>query len=76
MADVELATFDRSDTDRLAVSFREYEGHHFIDLRLQYKNQDGAWLPSKKGITVKMRELHGVADALVKACELATKVRK
>ncbi len=75
-ADVELATFERSPTERLAVLFRQYEGHHFVDIRLQFKTEDGRWLPTKKGLTVKLREVFGFADAIAKGCELAKGVRR
>lgn len=72
--DVVLVALDRSPTERLAVLWREYEGHHFVDLRVQFKANDGRWLPTKKGVTVKVREIWNVADALAKACELAKAV--
>jgi hypothetical protein len=74
--DVQIATFERGETERLAVLFRQYEGHHFLDLRIQFRAEDGTWRPTKKGVTVKMRELFGVADAITKACELAKTVRR
>ena len=75
-ADVELATFERGPTERLAVLFSEYEGHHFVDVRVQFRTGDGRWLPTKKGVTIKMREVFNVADAFAKACELAKGVRR
>jgi hypothetical protein len=74
-ADVLIATFDRRDGERLAVLFREYEGFHFLDLRIQFE-KNGTWLPTKKGVTIKLRELSGVADAIAEACELAKGVVK
>lgn len=74
--DVELATFERRGDERLAVSWREYGGTHFLDVRLQFKAADGTWRPTKKGITVKVAEIFGVHDALEKACELAKAVRR
>lgn len=74
-ADVQIATFERGKGERLAILWREYEGFHFLDIRVQFE-KDGAWLPTKKGVTVKLRELHNVSDAIAKACELAKAVRK
>jgi hypothetical protein len=74
--DVELIALERSKTERLAVLWREYEGYHFVDIRVQFRADDGRWLPTKKGITVKLRELHNVFDALAKACELAKAVAR
>jgi transcriptional coactivator p15 (PC4) len=74
-ADVQLATFERGKGERLAILWREYEGFHFVDIRVQFE-KDGQWLPTKKGITVKLREIFGVFDAIAKGCELAKVVRK
>lgn len=75
-ADVQIATFERGETERLCVALREYQGHHFIDVRVQFRAEDGEWRPTKKGITIKMRELHLFSDAIGKACELAKAVRQ
>lgn len=74
--DVELAVFERREGERLAVLWRQYEGHHFVDLRVQFRAEDGRWLPTKKGVTVKVREVFSVADAFAKACELAKQVQR
>lgn len=69
--DVELCVLERSPTERLAILWREYEGHRFLDLRIQFMTPEGKWLPTKKGITVKLRELWNASDAIAKACSLA-----
>lgn len=74
-ADVTIATFERGKGERFAVIWREFEGFHFLDLRVQFE-KEGQWLPTKKGVTVKLRELFSVADALAKACELAKTVQR
>ena len=37
-------------------------------IREYYKAEDGSWRPTKKGITIRGRELHAVAIALLRAC--------
>jgi hypothetical protein len=74
--DVELVVLERGKGERFAVLWREYEGFHFLDLRVQFQAEDGRWLPTKKGVTVKLRELHNVADAFARAVELAKEVRR
>ena len=74
--DIELVTFERRGGERLAVMWREYEGHHFVDLRIQFKTEDGEWKPTKKGVTIKVHELWNAGDAIAKACELAKAVAK
>jgi hypothetical protein len=71
-----IVTFPRSDTERLSVSFDEYEGSHFVSARIQFKGPDGQWHPTKKGVTIKLRELFEFHDAIGKACEMAKQVRR
>jgi hypothetical protein len=74
--DITIATFERGPTERLAVQFREFETHHFLDVRIQFLGSEGQWLPTRRGLTIKLRELYGFADAVTKACDLASKVKK
>jgi hypothetical protein len=73
--DLPIATFERGKGERLAVLWREFEGYHFVDLRVQFL-KDGVWLPTKRGTTIKLRELFSVHDAISRACELAKDVRR
>ena len=59
----------------LRVSVDEYQGHSFISLRLWERGTDGEWWPTKKGISVRLGEAEGVADALMRGLELAGGVR-
>lgn len=72
--DVVLATFPRKANERLVVSWREYNGHHFADVRVHFRADDGEWRPTKSGATVKIAELFNFADAIERACELAKAV--
>ena len=46
----------KSDTERVEVSLGEYEGHRYLDIRQRYLAND-KWLPTKKGVTVKVGQL-------------------
>jgi hypothetical protein len=41
----------------------------WTDIREFWKGDDGVWRPSRKGITVRARELSAVAEALSKAAK-------
>jgi hypothetical protein len=71
--DVTLATFDRSsrekpDCEQLRIQVREYEGRHYVDIRAYYRpDAESEWRPTKKGITVRAKELDACIAALTKA---------
>ncbi len=61
-----LASFDRSnpekpDCDRVLVQIREYHGERYIDIRAHYRTDTADdWRPTRKGISVRARELDGI----------------
>jgi len=59
-----LATFPRTETEELRVELAEYEGKPFLNLRIWFRSTDGAWLPTKKGVTIRMREISDLVAAL------------
>jgi hypothetical protein len=66
-----LATFPRKAHDgpecELRVSLEEYQGNPFVSVRVWERDQAGQWWPTKKGVSVRMGEADGVAEALLRA---------
>lgn len=68
-----LATIARGPGKELRLRWREFKGHHFLDIR-EWSRRDEAsdWWPTKgKGITIKARELADVIQALAAAKALS-----
>lgn len=59
-----LVTFPRTDTEELRVELASLDGHPFINLRIWFRTPAGQWLPTKKGVTVRLRELPELLRAL------------
>lgn len=60
-----LATFERHGGEELRVSLAEFNGHPFVSLRVWAPSQDGQLWPVRgKGVSVKLREVAGLAEAL------------
>ena len=58
--------------DELRVSLDAFEGHPYISIRLwMLDRRSGAWWPTKKGLSIRMREAGDVADAIREALRLA-----
>jgi hypothetical protein len=55
---------------KLRIAVKSYEGHAYLDLRVWWRKENGTWLPGKKGITVRARELADVQRALSEAGRL------
>lgn len=51
-------------TLELRVVFSEYNGHPFIGVREWFKTQEGEWRPTKKGFSIKPREVGKVIATL------------
>lgn len=60
-----LATIKRGDDEELRLSWAQYNGRNFLNIRVWKKGEDGAWWPEKsKGMTVRVRELADFADGV------------
>jgi hypothetical protein len=71
-----LATFPRSDRQggesELRVDLSRYQGHPYVSVRLWTQDRiTGDWWPTRKGVSVRLSEADGVAEALVQAVRLA-----
>jgi hypothetical protein len=69
---VRITAIARGDDEELRLSWAEYNGRKFLNIRVWKKAEDGTWWPEKgKGLTVRTRELPAFADGIAKAVELA-----
>jgi hypothetical protein len=55
---------ERSATERLIIEESEFKGHLLVSLRIYFLNDDGTWLPTKKGVTFKREQLDEVLGYL------------
>jgi hypothetical protein len=59
--------------DRIIVSTKEFKGKEYIDVRLHFENDQGEWIPTKKGISLTPENLDEMIDLLVKARKTVAK---
>jgi len=57
-------------SEQLRVVFSSYRGHPFVGLRVWFRGVDGAWHPTRRGVTIRLRELSTVQAALGEAVRL------
>ncbi|HAX18565.1 MAG TPA: transcriptional regulator [Actinobacteria bacterium] len=55
--------------DRIIVSLTEFKGRQYVDIRTYFENQEGEWIPTKKGISLTPENL----DDMIKFLEEAKK---
>ena len=64
---VRLATINRSEDEELRLAWSEYNGRHFLNIRVWNRRDNGWWPDKTKGMTVRVRELPDFADGIAKA---------
>jgi transcriptional coactivator p15 (PC4) len=71
MADQEHVVLElrRGENDVLRVTRKTYEGKPFTDVRVYYRADDGELRPTKKGCSIRDRELPQVLTALQRVAE-------
>mgnify|MGYP001766210329 CR=1 FL=1 len=37
--------------DKIIISIKEFKGKQYVDIRTYFTNDEGDWIPTKKGIT-------------------------
>ena len=68
--DHRLATLSRGADVQVRVSLGDYEGHKYLNIREWTCDGGGGWWPSKRGLTIRVRELPDFADGVAQAIEL------
>ena len=61
-----VAVIRKSDKLEIRVSISKYRGRRFGDLRLFVPDEQGAWIPTRKGITVPFERLEELEKAVMK----------
>lgn len=64
MPDKIIAELAKGPLDKLVISIRAYQGHTFVDLRMQFLGDDDQFHPTKKGITVSPQQWPEFLEAL------------
>ena len=63
-----LVAIPRGEEEQLRVTLDSFEGHKFVSIRVWQLGQ-GGWWPTKKGCTVRVREIGQVINALGQAAK-------
>jgi hypothetical protein len=61
-----VAVIGKSEKHQIRISLSMYRGRTFGDIRLFVLNQQGDWIPTRKGCTVGVEQLEELEEAVVK----------
>ena len=67
-----IASWAKNSREVLQVRLDSFKGHDVVDLRAWYLGSDDVLRPGKSGLTVGIKHLPQLADALVKAVEMTS----
>jgi hypothetical protein len=57
--------------DKIIVTVKEFKGKQYIDLRTHFENDQGEWIPTKKGISLTPDNVDDMIEFLQKAKKAA-----
>ncbi|WP_421695015.1 transcriptional coactivator p15/PC4 family protein [Aestuariivirga sp.] len=69
-AEVIIASWPKNTRETLVVRLDIFRGQPIVDLRTWYGGDDGKLLPGRGGLTVSIRHLPALAEAIRKALEI------
>lgn len=53
--------------EKLRIAVKEFNGNRYLDLRVWFVGDRGDWLPTKKGVTIRAKELKAFLQAVSQA---------
>jgi len=62
-----IAQWNRTSSEAVRVQLCQYNGTSLIEVRIYWRNHEGEYRPSRKGISLGLKHLPALADALAQA---------
>lgn len=67
---------EKNKSEIIRVSIDEYKGEKLINIRVFYKDKDGNWAPTKKGIAIRLEVFPKLKEVLDEVEEIVNDIRK
>ncbi len=64
---MKIGKVEKNSQEEIRVTIQDYQGTDLIDLRTYWQNDEGDWLPTKKGISLTYYVIEDVIKLLQKA---------
>ena len=65
-----ISKFDKNSIEEILVELSDYKGQTYLNIRAWIKDNDGEFLPTKKGLTCHCELIPDLIEALQKAKEI------
>lgn len=64
-----VGEFNKNANETIRVQLTEYDGKQLLDIRIWVQNDKGDFIPTHKGISLRLDLIDSLQDALLKAAE-------
>jgi len=71
-AEIIVASWPKNVRETLVVRLDIFKGRPIVDVRTWYEGEDGKLLPGRGGLTVSIRHLPALADAISRALDITS----
>jgi len=61
-----IAEFNKNASETVRVQLTEYDGKQLLDIRVWVQNDKGEYIPTRKGISLRVEQVRDLKDALEK----------
>jgi len=62
-----VGEFNKNANETIRVRFREYDGKQLLDLRVWVQNDKGNFVPTRKGLSLRLDLVDSLKEAILKA---------
>lgn len=64
-----IAKFNKNASEVVGVQLTEYDGRQLLDVRVWVLKNEKDYIPTKKGISLRLEQVGALRDAIVKAAK-------
>jgi len=61
--------FNKNSTEVVRIQLTEYDGKQLLDIRVWVQNDKGDFVPTRKGISIRVDQIDDLKEAIDKAAE-------
>jgi len=67
---------EKNKNEIIRISIDEYKGEKLLNIRVFYKNKEGQWAPTKKGIAIRLEQFSSLKRVLDEIEDILNDLKK
>jgi hypothetical protein len=67
---------EKNKNEIIRISIDEYKGEKLLNIRVFYKNKEGHWAPTKKGIAIRLEQFSSLKRVLDEIEDILNDLKK